>query len=101
MKRLFQYLPMTESQVLQSTQALKALENTFPGKIPKSILSPVTNANGKDSVTYHPHVKKAKKTVVNKASTPKASTSKVSSKETAKKGMLLIVRFLFLKQSNN
>merc|ERR1712168_1359364 len=49
MKRLFQYLPMTESQVLQSTQALKALENTFPGKIPQSILSP---ANGKDAVPY-------------------------------------------------
>ena len=32
---------MTESQVLQSTQALKALQNTYPGKIPQTILSPV------------------------------------------------------------
>jgi len=41
LRRLFEYLPMTESQVLQSTQALKALQNTYPGKIPQTILSPV------------------------------------------------------------
>jgi len=79
MKRLFQYLPMTESQVLQSTQALKALENTFPGKIPQSILSPVTNT--KDPLLF-PQVKKVKKSsaVVNKSSTAKSAV-KASPKE--------------------
>ena len=36
---------MTESQVLQSTKALNALENSHPGKIPQSILSAVQPEN--------------------------------------------------------
>ena len=45
MKKLLQYLPMTEAQYLQSTQALNAVESSFPGKIPQTMLSlvrPVT-----------------------------------------------------------
>ena len=41
LRRLFQHLPMTESQVLESTKALNALETSHPGQIPQSILSSV------------------------------------------------------------
>ena len=44
-EKLFQYLPMTEAQCLQSTRALNAVESSFPGKIPQTMLSfvrPVT-----------------------------------------------------------
>ena len=54
MKKLFQYLPMTEAQCLQSTQALNAVESSFPGKIPQTILSPV------QPVTKDPVVSKKK-----------------------------------------
>lgn len=45
LKRLFKHLPMTESQVLQSTRALNALESSHPGKIPHSFLSAVQPGN--------------------------------------------------------
>ena len=46
MKKLFKHLPMSESQVIQSTKALDALERTNPGKVPLSILSPVQPEHG-------------------------------------------------------
>lgn len=41
---------MTEAQCLQSTQALNAVESSFPGKIPQTILSPVQPVTNKDPV---------------------------------------------------
>ncbi|XP_066912845.1 transforming growth factor beta regulator 1-like [Clytia hemisphaerica] len=41
LKKLFKHLPMTESQCLESTKALNALESSHPGQIPHSILSSV------------------------------------------------------------
>lgn len=41
MKKLFKHLPMTESQVLQSTRALNAVESSHPGRIPQTMFSPV------------------------------------------------------------
>jgi hypothetical protein len=60
---------MTESQVLQSTRALNALENSHPGKIPKSILSAVQPENESSTIeadessqssSLSPNVKNAK-----------------------------------------
>jgi len=77
LKRLFQHLPMTESQVLQSTHALKALESTFPGKIPPSILSPVTNA--KDPLGLPTMKKRDRKRPPRVPVHPPVDTSKSSS----------------------
>lgn len=41
LKKLFQYLPMTESQALQSTAALKSLAANFHGNLPPTVLGPV------------------------------------------------------------
>ena len=91
---------MTESQVLQSTQALKALENTFPGKIPQSILSPVTNT--KDPLVFPPLKKKVKKSssIVNNNTKPPITKSSVkptpkSPSTPAKKGIYVHIFLLF------
>lgn len=46
---------MTESQVLQSTKALNAVESSHPGKIPQTILSTVQPGGDK-----HPAILKKK-----------------------------------------
>jgi len=41
LKKLFHYLPMTESQALQSTAALKSLAASFQGNLPPTVLGPM------------------------------------------------------------
>lgn len=82
LKRLFQYLPMTESQVLQSTQALKSLESTFPGKIPQSILSPVQPGVEQTVVS----IKKKKKSTISPLVSSTKSPLALKKSEEEKKG---------------
>ncbi|XP_012556759.1 transforming growth factor beta regulator 1 isoform X1 [Hydra vulgaris] len=75
MKRLFKHLPMSESQVIQSTKALDALERANPGKVPLSILSPVQPEQEKAIVT--------KKKV--KLQSPLVDTNRISPTKTSYK----------------
>lgn len=68
-KRLFQYLPMSESQILQTTQAQKSAESCFSGKFPQSMLNSVKKDLGTSVFK-----KKAKKFSSNNV--PKVSTMK-------------------------
>eukprot|EP00794_Sanderia_malayensis_P010777 gene10777-11930_t len=55
LKKLFQYLPMTENQALQSTAALKSLAANFHGNLPPTVLGPVHPSS---SMTGHASKKK-------------------------------------------
>ena len=59
LKKLFQYLPMTESQALQSSAALKSLAANFHGNLPPTVLGPV-QPSGQTTTQYAKKKKNSK-----------------------------------------
>ncbi|XP_065056672.1 transforming growth factor beta regulator 1-like [Rhopilema esculentum] len=77
LKKLFQYLPMTESQALQSSAALKSLAANFHGNLPPTVLGPV-QPSGQTTTQYTKKKKnnkvnanKKKKDMISKQEKPK------------------------------
>ena len=79
LKKLFQYLPMTESQALQSTAALKSLAANFHGNLPPTVLGPVPPSE-------HPPPQYAKK-----KKSSKVISAKKKKESTPRQGLIVLI----------